>query len=92
MILWFALFESHYLVIIFLLQLIPAVLLLVNRFVPLALTLLGPVIVNIICFHALMAPSGLPMALLVTVLWGLAAYGVRPAFAGLLQVRGVDAA
>jgi putative oxidoreductase len=82
-----ALFESHYLVIIFLLQLIPAVLLLINRFVPLALTLLAPVIVNIICFHALMAPSGLPMALFVTVLWVLVAYGVRSAFAGLLQVR-----
>jgi putative oxidoreductase len=82
-----ALFESHYLVIIFLLQLIPAVLLLANRFVPLALTLLAPVIVNIICFHALMAPAGLPMALFVTVLWGLVAYGVRSAFAGLLQVR-----
>ena len=82
-----ALFQSHYLVIIFLLQVIPAVLLLVNRFVPLALTLLGPVIVNILCFHALMAPAGLPMALFVTVLWGLVAYGVRSAFAGLLQVR-----
>jgi putative oxidoreductase len=82
-----ALFVSHYLVIIFLLQVIPAVLLLVNRFVPLALTLLGPVIVNILCFHALMAPAGLPMALFVTVLWGLVAYGVRSAFAGLLQVR-----
>ncbi|WP_353068247.1 hypothetical protein RBB75_12075 [Tunturibacter empetritectus] len=87
----FALFESHYLVIIFLLQLIPAVLLLANRFVPLALTLLAPVIVNIICFHALMAPAGLPMALFVTVLWGLVAYGVRSAFAGLLQVRVADA-
>ncbi|NYF88434.1 hypothetical protein RBB79_02790 [Tunturiibacter empetritectus] len=86
-----ALFESHYLVIIFLLQLIPAVLLLANRFVPLALTLLAPVIVNIICFHALMAPAGLPMALFVTVLWGLVAYGVRSAFAGLLQVRVADA-
>jgi putative oxidoreductase len=86
-----ALFESHYLVIVFLLQLIPAVLLLINRFVPLALTLLAPVIVNILCFHALMAPSGLPMALFVTVLWGLVAYGVRSAFAGLLQVRVAEA-
>ncbi|NYF53384.1 hypothetical protein [Tunturiibacter gelidoferens] len=87
-----ALFESHYLVIIFLLQLIPAAFLLINRFVPLALVLLGPVIVNIICFHALMAPAGLPMALFVTVLWGLVAYGVRSAFAGLLQVRASETA
>jgi putative oxidoreductase len=87
-----ALFQSHYLVIISLLQVIPAVLLLINRFVPLALTLLAPVIVNIICFHALMAPSGLPMALFVTVLWVLVAYGVRSAFAGLLQMRGAETA
>jgi len=32
--------------------------------------LLGPVIVNILCFHALMAPEGLPLAIVVAVLWG----------------------
>jgi putative oxidoreductase len=82
-----ALFVSHYLVPIFLLQVIPAILLLINRFVPLALTLLAPIIVNIVLFHALMAPEGLPMAVVVTVLWIVAAYGVRKAFAGLLQAR-----
>jgi putative oxidoreductase len=82
-----ALYVSHYLVIVFLLQLIPAVLLLTNRFVPLALTLLAPVIVNIFCFHALMEPSGLPLAIFVTVLWILVVLGVRSAFAGLLQQR-----
>src|ERR1700732_5240746 len=40
-----ALFVSHYLVPIFLLQIISAVLLLLNRYVPLALTLLAPIIV-----------------------------------------------
>ena len=82
-----ALYVSHYLVIIFLLQLIPAVLLLINRFVPLALTLLAPVIVNIFFFHAFMAPSGLPLAVFVTLLWILVAVGVRSAFSGLLQHR-----
>ncbi|MDP9292671.1 MAG: hypothetical protein M3O82_09960 [Verrucomicrobiota bacterium] len=82
-----ALFVSHYLVVVFLLQLIPAILLLINRFVPLALTLLAPIIVNIVLFHALMAPEGLPLAIVVTVLWILAALGVRSAFAGLLQQR-----
>src|ERR1700751_3449461 len=57
-----ALFVSHFLVVLFLLQLIPAILLLLNRFVPLALVLLGPVVVNIVLFHAFMAPSGLPLA------------------------------
>ena len=48
---------------------ISAVLLLLNRYVPLALTLLAPIIVNILLFHLLMAPSGLPLAVVVTVLW-----------------------
>lgn len=82
-----ALFVSHYLVVIFLLQLIPALLLLVDRYVPLALTLLAPVIVNIFFFHALMAPSGLPLALVVVLLWLLVFFGVRPAFTGVFQHR-----
>lgn len=40
-------------------QLIAGVLLLVNRFVPLALVLIAPVIVNIIAFHAFLDPSGI---------------------------------
>jgi hypothetical protein len=81
------LFVSHYLTVIFGVQLIAAVLLLTNRFVPLALAVLAPVIVNIICYHALMAPSGLPIALFVAILWVLIFVDVRPAFAGLFQSR-----
>jgi putative oxidoreductase len=80
-----ALFVSRFYVVIFLLQIVPAVLLLVNRYVPLALTILGPVIVNILCFHIFMAPEGLPLALVVTALWILTASSVRTAFAGILQ-------
>ena len=82
-----ALFVSNYLVVVFLLQIIPAILLLINRYVPLALTLLAPIIVNILLFHTLMLPSGLPLAIIVTVLWFLVFLSVRPAFAGLLQQR-----
>ena len=82
-----ALFVSHYLVVVFLLQLIPGALLLLNRFVPLALTLLGPIIVNILLFHLYMAPGGLPLALLVTALWLLVFLSVRSAFASLFQAR-----
>ena len=82
-----ALFVSHYLVVVFLLQLIAAILLLTDRYVPLALTVLAPVIVNILLVHILMAPSGLPLAILVTVLWVLVFLRVRSAFAGLLQQR-----
>ncbi len=82
-----ALVASHYIGVVCLLEIIPAVLLFVNRYVPLALTLLAPIIVNIFFYHALMAPSGLPMALLVIVLWMVVAFSVRSAFAGLLQQR-----
>ena len=82
-----ALFVSQYLVVIFALQLIGAVLLLINRYVPLALAILAPIIFNILLFHSLMAPSGLPLALVATTLWILVFLGVRSAFAGLLQPR-----
>ena len=82
-----ALFVSNYLVVVFLLQIIPAILLLINRYVPLALTLVAPIIVNILLFHILMAPSGLALAIIVTVLWIVVFLSVRSAFAGLLQPR-----
>jgi hypothetical protein len=58
-----------------------------NRYVPLAVAVLAPVIVNILSFHALMAPSGLPLALFVAALWAVIFVDVRPAFAGLFQAR-----
>jgi putative oxidoreductase len=82
-----AMFVSNYLVAVFLCQLIPAILLLAGRYVPLALIILGPIIVNIFLFHALMVPSGLPMALFVVILWLLTFLGVRSAFAGIFQQR-----
>ena len=79
-----ALFLSHYLTVVFALELVGGLLLLVNRYVPLALTLLGPVLVNIVLFHACLAPAGLPMALFAVVLWLIVFAGVRSSFAGLL--------
>jgi hypothetical protein len=82
-----ALYASHYLWVIFAFQLVAGVLLLVNRYVPLAVAVLAPVIVNILTFHVLMAPSGLPLALFVAVLWVLVFIDVQPAFTGLFQPR-----
>ena len=64
-------------------EIIGGVALLLNRMTPLALTILGPVMFNILLFHITMAPAGLPPALFVTALWSVVAYSVRPAFAGL---------
>jgi uncharacterized membrane protein YphA (DoxX/SURF4 family) len=82
-----ALYASHYLWVIFAFQVIGGFLLLVNRYVPLAAAVLAPVIVNILTFHVLMAPSGLPLALFVAVLWVAIFIDVRPAFSGLFQSR-----
>jgi hypothetical protein len=82
-----ALFVSNYLVVVFLLQIIPAVLLLINIYVPLALTVLAPIIVNILLFHIFMAPSGLLLTIVVTALWIIVFLSVRSAFNGLLQQR-----
>jgi len=82
-----ALYVSHYLWVIFAFEVIAGVLLLVNRYVPLAVALLAPVLVNILTFHALMAPNGLPFALFVTAMWAAIFINVRPAFSGLFQSR-----
>jgi putative oxidoreductase len=78
-----ALFHSHYIVVVAALQVIGGALLLVGRYVPLALILLGPVIVNILLYHGFMFPQGIGMALLVTVLWFIVAYHRRENLAGI---------
>jgi putative oxidoreductase len=82
-----ALYVSHYLWVIFAFQVIGGLLLLINRYVPLAVALLAPVLVNILTFHVLMAPAGLPLALFVAVLWAAIFIEVRPAFSGLFPSR-----
>ena len=60
-------------------------LLLIGRYVPLGLTLLGPVIVNILLFHIFLEPSGLPMAIVVAVLALFLLCRYRTNFAGLVK-------
>ena len=87
-----SMFVTKYLVFVFAVQLIGGLLLLVNRYVPLALTILGPIIVNILLFHSLMNPAGLGLALFVTILWIVVFASVRSAFAGIFQARVATAA
>jgi putative oxidoreductase len=82
-----ALFVSRYLLVVASFQVLTAVLLLINRYVPLALALLAPIIVNILLFHVLMAPNGIAPAVVVTVLWSVVFVGARSAFTGLFQQR-----
>src|SRR5207249_9347412 len=57
-----ALFASHYFYVVAVLQVVGGALFLLGRFVPLGLTILGQVIVNILLFHIFLEPSGLPLA------------------------------
>lgn len=72
-----------YMQFVFLVQLVGGVLLLSGRFIPLALVLLGPVIVNILLFHITLQPAGLPPGLFAAVLWFIIFFGVRKYFAGV---------
>jgi putative oxidoreductase len=82
-----SMFVSKYLLFVFAIQVIGGVLLLINRYVPLAQTILAPIIVNILLFHSLMNPEGLGLALVVTILWAVVFASVRSAFAGIFQAR-----
>lgn len=65
-------------------QLIVGLLLLANRFVPLALALIAPVIVNIFAFHVFLAPAGLSIAIVVVILEIYLAWAYRNAFRPML--------
>ena len=82
-----ALAMSHYFWVVAALQVAGGALLLVNRFVPLGLVLLGPVIVNIICYHVFLNPSGAVPAAVVTVLWLIVFYSKRQYFSGIFVQR-----
>ncbi len=82
-----ALILSHYFWVVAALQVAGGALLLVNRYVPLALVLLGPVIVNIICYHVFLNPVGWPLALVVTILWFIVFCVKRQYFSGIFVQR-----
>ena len=82
-----ALLGSHYYVIAFGTELIGGALLLSNRYVPVALTMLGPVIVNILRFHIFLDSENLAPAIVVTVLWFAVFSQVRSSFAGLVAKK-----
>jgi uncharacterized membrane protein YphA (DoxX/SURF4 family) len=68
-------------------ELASGLLLLSGRFVPLALTLLAPIVVNIFFFHTFLAPSGIGLALVLVLLEAGLAWAYRDAFRGLLDAK-----
>ena len=81
------LFVSHFVYVVGAVQVIGGVLPLINCYVPLALTILGPVIGSILAYHLLMDPKGPPLAVLVTVLWFILFFRYKQNFSGIFAVR-----
>ena len=77
--------KTHYFYVVTVCQVLGGLILLTGRYVPLGLTLLGPVIVNILCFHIFMKHEGIGMAITVAVLALFLLWRYRSNFAGLLK-------
>jgi putative oxidoreductase len=79
--------QSHYFYFVAAVQVVGGALLLIGRYIPLGLTLLGPVIVNILIYHLLMELKGIPMAIIVTILWAIVFYRNRQYFSGVFAQK-----
>ena len=79
--------ETGYLYAIAAFQVLGGLILLVGRYVPIGLTLLGPVVVNILLYHFFIDPSGLPIAIVVAILEAFLIWSYRSAFAGIFRAR-----
>jgi len=82
-----AMMDSHYMQVVSALQVVGGVLLLINLYVPLALVILGPAIANILLFHVLIFRTGLPIAIVVVILWCIVAFHYRQYFSGIFVQR-----
>jgi uncharacterized membrane protein YphA (DoxX/SURF4 family) len=68
-------------------EVLAGALLLSNRFVPLALAVLAPVVLNIVAFHAFLAPSGTGLAVVILLVEIGLAWAYRAAFRPMLAAR-----
>ena len=78
-------FKTHWVLAVDGIEAIAGALLLVNRYVPLGLTLYAAVLYNIFAFHLSMAPSTLFVPVILALLWLFVASGYRDAFDSLLK-------
>lgn len=81
-------FESGYFNFVAVIKIVGGLFLLLGRFVPLGLTLLGPVLVNILLFHVAFDPAGIGMGLVFTVLWFLVFWQYKDSFRTVLSADG----
>ena len=80
-------FKSRWVLFADAVQLIAGILLLANRYVPVALMMLAAVIYNILAFHITMMPSGIVPGLIALLLWYVVARQYQSLFAPLFVAR-----
>ena len=68
-------------------EIVCGILLLTGFFVPLALTILAPVVIQIFAFHAFLEPSGIAIGVIALVLEVYLAYSYRSSFTGVLRKK-----
>ena len=78
---------GYFLPLLFGTQVVAGVLLLTNRFTPLALVLLAPLVVQIAAFHLFLDPAGMAIVFVVVALELFLAYQYRAAFYGILSAN-----
>ncbi len=81
-------FASGYFQFVASVKIVGGLLLLLGRFVPLGLTLLGPILVNILLFHIAFDPAGIGMGVFLTVLWFVVFWQYRDSFRTILSADG----
>jgi len=82
-----ALMQAGYMTVVSGAEVLIAVMLLTNRFVPLALALLAPIVVGIITFHVAMAPATIGPGIVVLVMELYLAWAYRAAFRPMLAAK-----
>jgi len=66
-------------------EVVAGLMLLLGRFVPLALILLAPIVVNILAFHLVLTPGEAGMSIVLTALTLFLAWAYRASFRGVLD-------
>jgi putative oxidoreductase len=80
-------FRSHWVYFISVAQIALGLLLLINRFVPVALIILAAFLYNSFAFHVTMAQSSLPAPAIVFVLWLIVSLQYRELFAPIFAAK-----
>lgn len=82
-----ALSSAKLLTLVKVVELVAGAALLADRFTPLALALLAPIVVGILGFHATLAPDGTGMSVVLVLVLGFLAYAYRAAYLPMLRAR-----